>query len=118
MEKRHLDRRLAQMEAEGTRFRPGVTVGVDLTGADLRKRYDAVVVATGATVARDLPVEGRELAGIHQAMEYLPWANRVQQGELERGADQRCGQARRDPRWRGHRRGLPRAPRTARARRR
>jgi glutamate synthase (NADPH/NADH) small chain len=82
MEKRHLDRRLAQMEAEGTRFRAGVTVGVDLTGADLRKRYDAVVVATGATVARDLSLEGRELAGIHQAMEYLPWANRVQQGDL------------------------------------
>ena len=82
MEKHHLDRRLAQMEAEGTRFRAGVTVGVDLTGADLRKRYDAVVVATGATVARDLQVEGRELAGIHQAMEFLPWANRVQQGEL------------------------------------
>ena len=82
MEKHHLDRRLAQMEAEGTRFRAGVTVGVDLTGADLRKRYDSVVVATGATVARDLQVEGRELSGIHQAMEFLPWANRVQQGEL------------------------------------
>ena len=82
MEKRHLDRRLGQMEAEGTRFRPGVAVGVDLTGSDLRKRYDAVVVATGATVARELPVPGRELSGVHQAMEYLPWANRVQEGDL------------------------------------
>jgi glutamate synthase (NADPH) small chain len=83
MEKRHLDRRLAQMEAEGTRFRPGVTVGVDVTADHLRKRYDAVVVATGATLARDLPIEGRDLNGIHQAMEYLPWANRVQEGDLE-----------------------------------
>ncbi len=83
MEKRHLDRRLKQMEAEGTRFRSGVTIGLDLTGADLRKRYDAVVVATGATRARDLPIEGRELSGIHQAMEFLPWANRVQEGDFD-----------------------------------
>jgi glutamate synthase (NADPH/NADH) small chain len=82
MEKRHLDRRIAQMKAEGTRFRAGVDVGVDLSGADLRRRYDAVVVATGATVARELPVPGRELAGVHQAMEYLPLANRVQEGDL------------------------------------
>jgi glutamate synthase (NADPH/NADH) small chain len=82
MEKRHLDRRLAQMEAEGTRFRTGVNAGVDVTGPDLRRRYDAVVLAVGATVPRDLPVPGRELAGILQAMDYLPPANRVQEGDL------------------------------------
>ena len=83
MEKRHLDRRLAQMEAEGVRFRAGVEVGIDITGEDLRQRYDAVVVAVGATAWRDLPVPGRELAGIYQAMEYLPLANRVQEGDLD-----------------------------------
>ncbi len=83
MEKRHLDRRLAQMEAEGVKFRSGVEIGIDLTGEDLRLRYDAVVVAIGATAWRDLPVPGRDLAGVYQAMEYLPLANRVQQGDLE-----------------------------------
>jgi glutamate synthase (NADPH/NADH) small chain len=83
MEKRHLDRRLAQMQAEGVKFRAGVDVGTDVTGTDLRKRYDAVVIAVGATQWRDLPVPGRELAGIHQAMEFLPGANRVQEGDLE-----------------------------------
>lgn len=80
MEKRHLDRRLDQMRAEGTVFRPSTDVGVDLTGEDLRERYDAVVLAMGATIGRDLPVPGRDLAGIHQAMEYLPQANRVARG--------------------------------------
>ena len=83
MEKRHLDRRLTQMEAEGVKFRPGVEVGIDLTGEDLRQRYDAVVLAVGATVWRDLPAPGRELTGIYQAMEYLPLANRVQEGDLD-----------------------------------
>ncbi|HET7900746.1 MAG TPA: glutamate synthase subunit beta [Candidatus Nanopelagicales bacterium] len=83
MEKRHLDRRLAQMQAEGVKFRAGVDVGTDVTGSDLRRRYDAVVLAVGATQWRDLPVPGRELAGVHQAMEYLPGANRVQEGDLE-----------------------------------
>jgi glutamate synthase (NADPH/NADH) small chain len=83
MEKRHLDRRIAQMEAEGVKFRVGVEVGIDVTGDDLRHRYDAVVVTVGATAWRDLPVPGRELAGIYQAMEYLPLANRVQQGDLD-----------------------------------
>jgi glutamate synthase (NADPH/NADH) small chain len=71
------------MQAEGVKFRAGVDVGTDVTGADLRRRYDAVVVAMGATQWRDLPVEGRELAGVHQAMEFLPGANRVQEGDLE-----------------------------------
>jgi glutamate synthase (NADPH/NADH) small chain len=83
MEKRHLDRRIEQMEAEGTEFRTGVNVGVDLTVAQLREEFDAIVLAGGATAWRDLPIPGRELAGIHQAMEYLPIGNRVQQGDLD-----------------------------------
>ncbi|WP_159622313.1 glutamate synthase subunit beta [Ruania rhizosphaerae] len=83
MEKRHLDARLEQMEAEGTRFRPSVEIGADgeLTGTELLERYDAVVLATGATIRRDLPVPGRELDGIHQAMDYLPQGNRAALGE-------------------------------------
>ena len=83
MEKHHLDQRLQQMEAEGVKFRPSVEIGVDMTVADLRRRYDAIVIATGATAWRDLPIPGRELSGIHQAMEFLPLANRVVQGDLE-----------------------------------
>ncbi|MFZ2528039.1 MAG: glutamate synthase subunit beta [Rhodococcus sp. (in: high G+C Gram-positive bacteria)] len=81
MEKAIIDRRLAQMEAEGTIFKPGVNVGVDITAAELREQFDAVVLSGGATVARDLPIPGRELDGIHQAMEFLPLANRVQLGD-------------------------------------
>ena len=90
MEKKHLDRRLDQMRREGTVFRAGVDVGGDLTGAQLQARYDAVVLAMGATDARDLPTEGRELGGIHQAMEFLPQANRVALGEAPTadGSDQ------------------------------
>ena len=87
MEKRHIDRRLEQMEAEGTRFRPGVNVGVDITAEQLRDDFDAVVLAGGATDWRDLPIPGRELDGIHQAMEFLPWANKVQQGDPVLDAD-------------------------------
>jgi glutamate synthase (NADPH/NADH) small chain len=83
MEKRHLDLRLQQMREEGTRFRPGVDVGVDITSEQLRKRYDAIVLAGGATAPRDLPVPGRELDGVHFAMDYLPGANRVQQGDID-----------------------------------
>ena len=83
MEKHHVDQRLGQMEAEGVKFRPNVEVGVDITVADLRRRYDAIVIATGATAWRDLPIEGRELTGIYQAMEYLPPSNRVQEGDFE-----------------------------------
>ncbi len=84
MEKRIIDRRLEQMEAEGTEFRVSTEVGVDVTAADLQAQYDAVVLAGGATQWRDLPIPGRELNGIYQAMEYLPPANRVQMGDLER----------------------------------
>ena len=82
MEKRHLDRRLDQMRREGTVFRSGIDVGSEqLTAQDLRDRYDAVVLTVGATVGRDLPVPGRELDGIHQAMDYLPQSNRAALGE-------------------------------------
>ena len=81
MEKRHLDRRLDQMRREGTIFRAGVDVGAELTGQQLRDRYDAVVLAMGATVPRDLPVTGRELDGIHQAMDFLPQSNRASLGD-------------------------------------
>ncbi|MDF2822703.1 MAG: gltD [Mycobacterium sp.] len=87
MEKRHIDRRLEQMEAEGTQFRAGVDVGVDVTVEQLREDYDAVVLAGGATAWRDLPVPGRELKGIYQAMEFLPWANKVQNGDPVLGED-------------------------------
>ncbi|MBZ5736858.1 glutamate synthase subunit beta [Nocardioides mangrovi] len=85
MEKKHLDKRLEQMRREGTVFRAGVEVGETLTGDQLRDRYDAVVLAMGSTEARDLPVTGRELGGIHQAMEFLPQANRVALGESVEG---------------------------------
>jgi len=76
LEKRHLDRRLAQMRAEGTRFRCGVEAGTDVTADELRASFDAIVLAGGARVPRELPLPGRSLDGIHQAMEYLPPANR------------------------------------------
>ena len=76
MEKRHLDRRIDQMTAEGTRFSCGAAV----TSTAQLDGFSAVVLAGGARVARELPVPGRELAGIHQAMEYLPLANRLGPG--------------------------------------
>jgi glutamate synthase (NADPH/NADH) small chain len=82
MEKRHLDRRIEQMAAEGTTFRTSVNVGVDVTAEELQAEYDAIVLAGGATAARDLPIPGRELTGIYQAMEFLPLANQVQQGDI------------------------------------
>ena len=81
MEKRVLDRRLEQMEREGVRFRPGCHVGVDLPASELRAAHDAVLLAGGATMARDLPAPGRELKGIHQAMDYLPLQNRRCEGD-------------------------------------
>nr|WP_279591178.1 glutamate synthase subunit beta [Modestobacter marinus] len=86
MEKRHLDRRLDQMRAEGTRFVTDVTVGGSagsLTTEQLQAEHDAVVLAIGTPVARDLPLPGRELDGVHFAMEYLPHGNRQALGELE-----------------------------------
>jgi glutamate synthase (NADPH/NADH) small chain len=81
MEKKHLELRLAQMTAEGTRFRAGVNIGVDITWDSLRTRYDAVVIATGAMVPRDLPIPGRDLPGVHFAMEYLVQQNKVGAGD-------------------------------------
>jgi len=83
MEKRVLDRRLEQLRAEGTSFRTGVDVGVDVPVAQLRADYDALLLTGGSTVGRDLPVEGRDLDGIHLAMTYLEPSNRVQEGDLQ-----------------------------------
>jgi glutamate synthase (NADPH/NADH) small chain len=80
MEKQHIDRRLAQLEAEGVRFRVGVEIGKDISWTDLRRRYDAVLIATGASLPRDLQVPGRDLEGVHFAMEYLTQANRIVAG--------------------------------------
>lgn len=81
MEKHHIDRRIAQMEAEGTRFRTGINVGVDITWEDLKRRYDAVLVATGAMVPRDIQVPGRDNEGVYFAMEYLTQANKAVAGD-------------------------------------
>ena len=76
LEKSTIDRRLEQMTAEGTRFRAGINIGFDISWDDLRARYDAVLIATGATKARDLNVVGRELDGVHFAMDFLYQSNR------------------------------------------
>ena len=81
MEKHHIDRRVAQMEAEGTRFRLGVNIGVDITWTELRSRFDAVLVATGAPQPRDLKIPGRNLEGVEFAMHYLHQSNQVVAGD-------------------------------------
>jgi glutamate synthase (NADPH/NADH) small chain len=81
MEKRHLNQRLDQMRAEGTSFVTSCNVGVDVTAEKLRLDNDAIVLAGGSTVPRDLPAPGRELRGIYFAMEYLPGSNRVSEGD-------------------------------------
>jgi glutamate synthase (NADPH/NADH) small chain len=91
MEKSHLDRRLVQMLAEGTEFRCGISAGDQVTAAELRAGHDAIVLACGATVARGLPVPGAELGGVHQAMDYLPLANRAVAGE-QAGGEQAGGE--------------------------
>jgi len=78
--KHHVDRRLAQMRAEGTVFRTGTAVGRDVAAQEVAEGYDAVIVAVGAPARRELAVPGRELAGVHQAMEYLPMAVRAREG--------------------------------------
>jgi glutamate synthase (NADPH/NADH) small chain len=85
MEKWVLDRRLDLMNAEGVCFETGVDVGRDVTGDELRARHDAVVLAVGSTIPRDLPVPGRELHGIHFAMDYLPQQNRRVAGDIPEG---------------------------------
>ncbi|MDQ4116557.1 MAG: glutamate synthase subunit beta [Actinomycetota bacterium] len=83
MEKRRLDRRLEQMVAEGTHFRASTDVGTDITAEQLRDDFDAVVLSGGATAWRDIPADGRDAEGVYQAMEFLPWANHVQQGDID-----------------------------------
>ena len=81
MEKRHIDRRMKQMEAEGVKFVVNANIGHNVPVEDLRKNFDAIVLAGGATQARNLPVPGRELKGVHFAMEFLPQSNKVQEGD-------------------------------------
>jgi len=98
MEKSHIDRRVAQMEAEGVVFRTGVVVGdwpkgskitnwakESISPDELKKQFDAVLLATGAEVSRDLPVPGRDLDGVHFAMEFLPVQNKVNAGDKVKG---------------------------------
>ncbi|KKI16833.1 MULTISPECIES: glutamate synthase subunit beta [unclassified Leucobacter] len=77
LEKELVSRRVEQLRAEGTRFRCGIEIGGDMSWAELRRRFDAVVVATGSTIPRPLPIDGRDLAGVHYAMEYLTAQNRM-----------------------------------------
>lgn len=81
LEKHHVDRRLEQMLAEGVEIRAGVNVGVDVSVEELRSRFDAILLAIGAEQPRDLPVPGRELPGIHFAMEFLAEQNRLNAGD-------------------------------------
>ena len=83
LEKALVARRIEQLKAEGTRFRCGIEIGRDMSWGELRRRFDAVVVATGATVPRELALPGRDLAGIMPAMDYLTVSNRVQDGTLD-----------------------------------
>ncbi|MBK0419099.1 glutamate synthase subunit beta [Leucobacter sp. CSA1] len=83
LEKALVERRVAQLKAEGTRFRTGIEIGRDMSWTELRRRFDAVIVATGATVPRELSLPGRDLDGIMYAMPYLSAANRVSSGSLE-----------------------------------
>jgi glutamate synthase (NADPH/NADH) small chain len=81
MEKRFLDRRLAQMEAEGVEFKPGANIGTDIDARELLTQFDAVCLAGGATAARNLDVPGRELTGTYLAMDFLPLQNRRTAGD-------------------------------------
>ncbi|MBS1834193.1 MAG: glutamate synthase subunit beta [Acidobacteria bacterium] len=81
MEKRFIDRRMAQMEAEGVKFEVNAQVGVNVDAQELKKNFDAILVAIGAETPRDLPVPGRELNGIHFAMEFLPQQNKIVAGD-------------------------------------
>ena len=114
IEKSVVQRRVEQLVAEGVQIRCGVDVGTDIAAEELRERFDAVVLATGSRVPRDLPVPGRELDGVHFAMEYLYQRNRLVAREIgpeptvaqpaDRARDQRRGQGRRRDRRRRHRR--------------
>ncbi|MCE5303315.1 MAG: glutamate synthase subunit beta [Planctomycetaceae bacterium] len=88
LEKRILDRRLKQMVAEGVRFEPNVQVGVSLSVAELRRRFNAVLLCMGAGQPRELRVPGVDLAGVHYAMDFLPLQNRCTAGDLSTGGRQ------------------------------
>ena len=109
MEKRFLDRRLEQMEAEGVVFRPSTNIGVDVTAQELLARFDAICLCGGATEPRDLPIEGRDLEGVYFAMQFLTGQNRRGAGDRDRRQRLHLGprQARRHHRRRRHRRRLP-----------
>ncbi len=81
MEKRFLERRLAVMAAEGVRFRPNANIGGNIPAEELRREFDAIVLAGGSTLPRDLPIPGRQLSGVHFAMEYLTQQNRRNEGD-------------------------------------
>ena len=81
MEKKQIDRRMQQMEAEGVIFKTNAHIGENVSIENLKEDFDAIILTGGACEARDLPTEGRELNGIHQAMEYLPMQNRVCEGD-------------------------------------
>ena len=83
MEKKVIDRRMEQMIAEGVTFKTNTHVGENISVDDLRNEYDALILTGGACAARDLPAEGRELNGIHQAMEFLPMQNKICEGDAE-----------------------------------
>src|SRR5512144_1416201 len=85
MEKHLIDRRMAQMSIEGVEFRPNVNVGVDLPASQLLADFDAIALTGGAEQARDLPVPGRELDGVHFAMDFLPQQNKVVAGDHVNG---------------------------------
>ena len=109
LEKRYIDRRLALMAAEGVEFRTGVEIGIDLPVASLRRQFDAIVLCCGTPWARDLQIPGRELGGVHFAVEYLTQQNRRLAGDHDRACRHHLGrrQARRHHRRRRHRRRLP-----------
>jgi glutamate synthase (NADPH/NADH) small chain len=86
MEKHHVDRRIAQMEAEGVKFHYGAHVGVNTPIGEIVSKHDAVLLSGGAEKSRDLPIPGRELAGIHFAMDFLPQQNRRVSGEPDNSA--------------------------------
>ena len=87
LEKRFLDRRLDLMRAEGVEFRAGVEIGIDLPASSLRRQFDAIVLCAGAAAPRDLQIPGRELSGIHFAVEYLTQQNRRGAGDVVAEAD-------------------------------
>src|SRR6185312_4215675 len=83
MEKHLVDRRMAQMQAEGVTFKPGVEVGKDVAVEELLSGYDAVVLSGGAEDPRNLPAPGRELGGVHFAMDFLVQQNKRVAGDAE-----------------------------------